>query len=137
MSRVVDEVRSWVFATSDFVLAFVGAIVVAYPAVAFADALAGSPLPGLVPLAAFALAFGASYPLVAGDWSIARLYDVLLVAVAISVVATLALTAVATALDLGSTPESGPAGGWLLSLAAAYGVVTRFDVHVFSDETAT
>jgi len=121
-------------ATSDFVLAFVGAVAVASPALAFANSLLGSPLPGLVAPAAFALAFGASYPLVAGGWSIARLYDVLLVAVAVAVPGAVVLAAIWTALDLGPPPSTDATGGWLLALAAAYAAVTRFDVRVLSGD---
>lgn len=129
MSRAVAEVGSWVVATTDFVLAFVGAFAVAYPVLSFAHAIAGSPVPGLVPNAAFALAFGASFPLVAGDWSIARLYEVLAVAVAAAVLGTIALTGLATALDLGALPSTSATGGWLLSLAVAYAVLARYDVR--------
>jgi hypothetical protein len=127
-------VQSWTSATVEYVLANAGAMAVAYPTVSLASTLAGSPAPAVVPLVAFALAFGASYPLVAGDWSTPRLYDALLVAACCAVLAS-ALTAglaVAFGVEPAAPQRVVVTAGWVLSLAVAAAAVVRFDVGVFA-----
>lgn len=127
-------VESWTLATVEYVLANAGAMAIAYPTVSLASTLAGSPAPALVPLVAFALAFGASYPLVAGDWSIPRLYDVLLVAACCTALATVALAGVAIATNQAPTwTRPGTAARlWVLSLGIASLALSRSDLHVLA-----
>jgi hypothetical protein len=56
-------------ATVDFVLSFVGVFLVVFPAVWSVAALLSVGSTGAVGLVTGVLAFGAAYPLVAGDWS--------------------------------------------------------------------
>ena len=133
MPSVVASVKSWVFATSDFVLAFVGAAAVVYPTLSLLADAAGPPFQSFVPFVAFSLAFGATYPLVAGGWSIARLYDVLVVALCFLILATVLLAAIAgtTGRFPGGTHPSAANAGWVVSLALAYALVSRLDVRLF------
>lgn len=134
MESVSRAVESWTLATVEFVLAIAGAMAVAYPTVSLASTLAGSPAPALVPLVAFALAFGASYPLVAGGWSLPRLYDVLLVAACCAVLGSVltAGLAVGFAVEPAAPHRVVATAGWVLSVAVAAAAVSRFDVTVFA-----
>jgi len=130
VASVSRAVGSWTLATVEFVLAIAGAMAVAYPTVSLASTLAGSPAPALVPL----VAFGASYPLVAGGWSLPRLYDVLLVAACCAVLGSVlaAGLAVAFAVEPAAPQRIAATAGWVLSLAVAAAAVSRFDVGMFA-----
>lgn len=134
MTNLLAGVGSWTSATAAFVLAFAGSLGVVYPTLSFAADAVAFPFPGVVGLAAFALAFGASYPLVAGGWSIPRLYDVLLVAACCTVLVSVVLAGVATATTrAGTWPQPATATGlWVLSLGIASLAVFRFDFRVFA-----
>ncbi|WP_227130700.1 hypothetical protein [Halorubellus salinus] len=126
MENTTGSVRSWLLATVDFAFAFLGVAAIAYPTLALAGALVGSPtLRALVPVLTFVLAFGASYPYVAGDWSLGRLGEFLFVAVAGSLAWGALVAGVVLALDLATVPgDPAPiATAWTLALATAYAVV--------------
>ncbi|WP_323676752.1 hypothetical protein [Halorubellus sp. PRR65] len=126
METIVDEIRSWLLATADFAFAFLGVAAVAYPTLYLLAALVGSPvLRDLAALAAFVLAFGASYPYVAGDWSLGRLGEFLFVAVAGVLAWGAVVAGVVLALDLATAPDdpASLATTWTLALATAYAVV--------------
>ncbi|NHN40186.1 hypothetical protein G9C85_00865 [Halorubellus sp. JP-L1] len=134
MGSAAREATSWLLATLDFVFAFVGVGAVAYPTLRLVAELAGPTVPrGLVPLAAFALAFGASYPYVAGDWSLGRLGEFLFVAIASTLAWGVLVAGVVLALDLPSYPaDPAPAAtAWTLALATAYAVVYWRAIRLF------
>ncbi|MFC6955158.1 hypothetical protein [Halorubellus litoreus] len=126
MENTASGVRSWLLATVDFAFAFLGVAAVAYPTLSLVASLVGSPfLRALAPILTFVLAFGASYPYVAGDWSLGRLGEFLFVAVAGALAWGALVAGVVLALDLATDPgDPAPiATAWTLALATAYVVV--------------
>jgi hypothetical protein len=122
MSALLAELRSWSTATADLLLAAVGLGTLLYPGAATLNAALGDPVaPPVVRLAVVVVAFGGSYPFVAGDWSPGRLWDTALAFVGGAVAVGLAGMALVLALGL-EIPGSDPrpqlvvvAGGYLLA----------------------
>lgn len=83
-------------ATVDFVLSFLGVVMLVSPAVWSVAVLLGVASTGAVGLATGIVAFGAAYPLVAGDWSRETLGETVFVFVAsVVLLGVLAATVIA------------------------------------------
>jgi hypothetical protein len=64
----VSDSAEFIPATTDFVLSFAGVFLLVYPAVWSVSALLGGTATSAVGVVTGVVAFGAAYPLVAGDW---------------------------------------------------------------------
>jgi hypothetical protein len=120
-------VRSWGYATSDFLLAAVGLFVALFPGLSVVVALlTGNPL-GTGPAAPVTgvVAVGGSYPFVAGDWSYGRLYRFLAGFLVAGAAATLAGLAVLAGRP-GPLPDPVLARAVVLAVAYPAGVVGAF-----------
>lgn len=134
MENTESGVRSWLLATVDVAFAFLGVAAIAYPTLALVAALLGSPtLQALVPVLTFVLAFGASYPYVAGGWSLGRLGEFLFVAVVGSLTWGAVVAGVVLALDVATVADDPApiATVWTLALATAYAVVYWQEIQLF------
>jgi len=122
-------VRSWGYATVDFLIAAVGLFVVVFPALSVVVALATGDSLGAGPagFVAFVVATGGSYPFVAGDWSYGRLGR--FVAALLVTTATVSLLGLA-ALSRLEVALPSPVAARAAVLAVAYPVAT---VVAFTD----
>ncbi|SDY08751.1 hypothetical protein [Halopenitus persicus] len=72
--------ESWVAATLDLLLGLIGLAIVLHPLISLWNTVLGSPVsPATVSLIVGVLAFGGAYPIVAGDWSLGRLGEYVVV----------------------------------------------------------
>ena len=134
METTESGVRSWLLATVDVGFAFLGVAAAVYPTLSLAAALLGSPfLRALVPVLTFVLAFGASYPYVAGGWSLGRLGEFLFVAVAGVLAWGAVVAGVLLVFDVAIVPDDPApiATAWTLGLATAYAVVYWQEIRLF------
>ena len=80
MDTVEHNIKGWVWATVDVLLAVFGLTIVLYPAVSLGNAVVAEPLAEpYVNLIVGILALGGAYPFVAGDWSLGHLGDYIFV----------------------------------------------------------
>lgn len=128
MASVSASVRSWVSATAAFLLAFSGVAVIVYPVLSLLRPFFGPSASPAVPFLTFVLAFGASYPLVAGGWSLRRLGEFHVVAVVATIAWAVVLELFRFASGVGSTSPLRQA--WVFALATAYVVVYRSGVEL-------
>ncbi|ELZ33824.1 hypothetical protein [Halorubrum distributum] len=83
MATAERELDSWLSATLDFLLSIVGFIIIWYPMVSLTNAVLGFPVSTSTSnLIVGVLAFGGSYPVVAGDWSLGQLGEYIFVLLA-------------------------------------------------------
>ncbi|QHS16162.1 hypothetical protein GWK26_02785 [haloarchaeon 3A1-DGR] len=72
--------ESWVAATLDLLLGLIGLAIVLHPLISLWNTVLGFPVsPATVSLIVGVLAFGGAYPIVAGDWSLGRLGEYVVV----------------------------------------------------------
>ncbi|WP_135852677.1 hypothetical protein [Halorussus salinus] len=125
---------SWLWATVDVFLAFVGFVVVFYPLVTFGNEILGFPVTqSTVNLVVAVLALGGAYPVVAGDWSLGRLGEFTFVLVASAMVTAVAamIFMVASGTQLASDTLLFRVAVWGLAYLLAY-VVYRTNVSVLT-----
>ncbi|ELZ57996.1 MULTISPECIES: hypothetical protein [Halorubrum] len=135
MSTVERGVDSWLSATLDFLLSVLGFTIVWYPMVSLGNAVLGFPVStSTVNLIVGVLAFGGSYPVVAGDWSLGRLGEYLFVLIA-SVIGWGLVGMVpflASGVSVSGSNPAPQAAVWAAAYLTAYVVVYRTRWSVFS-----
>ncbi|WP_080510492.1 hypothetical protein [Halorubrum coriense] len=134
MATAEREFDSWLSATLDFLFSAFGLVLVWYPMVSLGNAVLGFPVSASTRnLLVGVLAFGGSYPVVAGDWSLGRLGEyvfVLLASVlAWGFVGTVAVLAWEASFS-GSNPAP-QAAVWAAAYLTAYFVVYRTQWSIF------
>lgn len=128
------ENDSWTWATVDTLLSFSALVVTWYPAVHYANALAGSPLSeSTVGFVGGVLALATAYPFVEGEWSLGDLGEYLFVFLASAVgwgIVGLTVIGPSGVRFSGSDPTP-QALVWGLAYLTAYGIVFRTDGTLF------
>jgi hypothetical protein len=135
MSMEGQEEGSWSLATVDTVLSILALLVIWYPVIYYTNTVAGFPLiESSVNFAVAVLAFGSSYPFVAGHLSLGDLgeYLFLLLASALvwGIIGTIAT--VAAGMTFSGSNYTPLAATWGLAYLTAYSIVFRTKITIFN-----
>ena len=134
MATANSELDSWLSATLDFLLSFVGFIIVWYPMVSLGNAVLGFPVSTSTSnLIVGVLAFGGSYPVVAGDWSLGQLGEYIFVLLASTIgwglVGIVAL--LVSGVTISGSNLAPQAAVWAAAYLTAYVVVYKTQRTIF------
>jgi hypothetical protein len=128
MGSVARALDSWLGATVDTILGTITFFFILTPVATQSHALVGSPLsPSQFQSMRWLFALGASYPVVAGDWSLGRLATYALVLFFTGFVLNVAAKATVAALGLSAVSEFVVFVALTLSYTLSYVVVFRAD----------
>ncbi|WP_080506811.1 hypothetical protein [Halorubrum distributum] len=134
MATAKKGLDSWLSATLDFFLSIIGFIIVWYPAVSLGNAILGFPVSASTSnLLVGVLAFGGSYPVIAGDWSLGQLGEYIFVLFASAIGwGLVGMTAVlASGVSISGSNLAPQAAVWVAAYLTAYIVVYKIQRSIF------
>jgi len=135
MATAEQGLGSWLSATIDFLLSILGFTLIWYPIVSLGNAVLGSPVSApTVNLIVGVFAFGGAYPVVAGDCSLGRLgeYIVVLIASAITWGLIGMVIVLVSGVSISGSNAVPQAMVWAAAYLTAYFVVYRTQLSIFS-----
>lgn len=135
MATAEQGLNSWLSATLDLLLSFLGFILVWYPMVSLGNAVLGFPISTSTSnLLVGVLALGGSYPVVAGDWSLGQLgeYIFVLIASALGWGLIGMIAVLASGMSISGSNPAPQAAVWAAAYLTAYIVVYETQRTIFS-----
>ena len=135
MATAEQGLNSWLSATLDLLLSFLGFILVWYPMVSLGNSVLGFPVSTSTEnLIVGVLALGGSYPVVAGDWSLGQLgeYIFVLIASAIGWGLIGMVPFLVSGVSISGSNPAPQAAVWAAAYLTAYIGVYRTQWSVFS-----